>query len=65
MSDFVPPTVPCLDPVCRCCDEWIETDRAMRAHYVAELNAARRLTETLWQQARRMAALLDKEARRD
>lgn len=79
MNDVRAPRVPCLDPGCVCCDEWIDSNRALLAHYVGELDASRRLSNTLWQQVRRLVSdlsrseeqvrslqrqLLDSEARR-
>lgn len=61
MSEFRPPRVPCLDPGCVCCDEWIESNRALLAHYVGELDSARRLSDTLWQQVRRLCADLSRQ----
>ena len=62
MSEFRPPRVPCLDPACGCCDEWVESHRALLTHYVAELDRSRALSDTLWQQVRR---LVDDLRRRD
>lgn len=61
MSEFRPPRVPCLDPDCVCCDEWIELNRALLARYVDELDSARRLSDTLWQQVRRLCADLSRQ----
>lgn len=79
MSEFRPPSVPCLDAACSCCDEWVDSHRALLGHYVAELDASRRLSDTLWEQVRRLVSdlgrseeqirslrrqLIDSEARR-
>lgn len=61
MSDFRPPRVPCLDPGCSCCDEWLTSNRLLLAHYTAELDASRHLTDTLWQQVRRLCSDLSRQ----
>lgn len=64
MSDLRPPRVPCLDHSCACCDEWITSHRQMIASYTTDLDGARRLSDTLWQQMRRLVSDLSRSEAR-